>query len=351
MRSVTRSLTTVLSVAAVVFVPTALGRGSLAGQGAASPASSSMSDRARLVGTYELVTTEIKDPSTGRWSPTPNFNSNGYIIYAATGHMAVHIQPKVRTRFAATPPTPPTGEEAQAAIRGYTARFGSFMVNDQEKDRFVVHHGFGQINPGGEIDVKPFYDFVTMPNGSERLMLTPRPAEGGGKDKAARRLVWQRMLDAPLSAEAKKFVGFWRLLYTDSYRTKDGKEVFHGNKIETRAGTSYIIYTSSGHMMVHLMFKEGRTKYAGAQPTPDEALKAFRSYNGYFGRFVTYENQNPPFVYHSQQGTMTPGAYSEQKRYYQFTGNVLRLGAPPNLNEQGEMAGGHLYWERQPAIR
>ncbi len=177
------------------------------------------------------------------------------------------------------------------------------------------------------------------------------PADGGGKDKATRRLVFQRMLDAPLSAEEKKFVGFWRLLYTDSYRTKDGKEVFHGDKIETRAGTSYIIYTASGHMMVHLMFKEGRTKYAGAQPTPEEALKAFRSYGGYFGRFVTYENQNPRFVYHSQQGALTPGAYSEQKRFYQLTGNVLRLGAPPNLNDKGELAGGHLYWERQPAIK
>ena len=39
------------------------------------------------------------------------------------------------------------------------------------------------------------------------------------------------------------------------------------DRSETRAGTSYIIYTPSGHMMVHLMNKEGRTKYAGAQPT------------------------------------------------------------------------------------
>ena len=84
---------------------------------------------------------------------------------------------------------------------------------------------------------------------------------------------------------------------------------------------------------------------------PDESLAAYRSYNGYFGRFVTYENQNPPFVYHSQQGSTNPGAYSEQKRFYQFTGNVLRLGGPPNLNDQGELAGGHLYWERQGAIK
>ena len=182
-------------------MPTVLGRDVVAGQGAASAASSSMNDRARFVGTWELVTTEVKDPATGRWSPTPNFNSNGYIIYADTGHMGVHIQPKVRARFAANPPT---GEEAQAALRGYTAYFGSFAVSDKEKEKFVVHHRFGQINPGGDVDVKRFYDFVTTPNGSQRLILTPPPADGGGKDKATRRLVWQRMLDAPLSAEAEE---------------------------------------------------------------------------------------------------------------------------------------------------
>ena len=61
--------------------------------------------------------------------------------------MGVHIQPKVRPRFASNPPT---GEEAQAALRGYTAYFGSFTVNDKEKEKFVIHHRFGQINPGGQ---------------------------------------------------------------------------------------------------------------------------------------------------------------------------------------------------------
>jgi hypothetical protein len=344
MSRVPRSLTAVLTVAAMVLVPAVLSRHLAANQGTVS---SSMPDRARIVGTWELVTTEVRDPATGRWSPTPNFNSNGYIIYADTGHMGVHIMPKVRARFAANPPT---GVEAQAALRGYTAYFGSFTVNDKEKDKLVVHQRFGKINPGGPRDFLRYYDFVTMPNGSQRLILTPVPADGG-KDKATRRLVWQRMLDAPLTPEQKKFIGFWRLLYTDSYRTKDGKEVFHGNKVETRAGTSYIIYTTSGHMMVHLMNKEGRIPYAGPQPTPDEALAAYRSYSGYFGRFITYENHTPPFVYHSQQGSLNPGGYSEQKRFYQFTGNVLRLGGPPNLNENGELAGGHLYWERQGPIK
>jgi hypothetical protein len=103
--------------------------------------------------------------------------------------------------------------------------------------------------------------------------------------------------------------------------------------------------------MVHLMNREGRTNYAGAQPTPAEALQAYRSYSGYFGRFRTYENQHPRFVYHSQLGSLNPGGYSEQKRFYEFTGNILRLGAPTNLNDAGELVGGHLYWERQPPIR
>ena len=336
-----RNLRIVLIVAAA-SMPAALGVGLAAGPSSAAQAS--MSDRAKFVGTYALVTTEVKDAATGKWSQTPNFDSNGYITYADTGHMGVHIMPKIRTKFASAVPT---GEEAQAALRGYTAYFGSYTVDD--KDKFVVHHRLGQINPGGQVNAKRFYDFVTTPQGRERLILTPAPADGGGKDKATNRLIWERQHDAPLSAEAKRFPGFYKLLYTDSYRTRDGKEVFHGDKVYTRAGTSYIIYTPTGHMMVHLMEKEGRTKYAAAQPTPDEALKAYRSYNGYFGRFVTYENRPPRYVIHSQQGTTAPGGYSDQQRFYELTGKVLRLGGPPNLNEAGELAGGHLYWQKLAA--
>jgi hypothetical protein len=344
MHAGTRIARVVLAAAAMASLSVSH-HASAAGQGGTSAAAN---DRAKLVGTFELVTIEVRDSLTAAWSRTPNFNSNGYIIYADTGHMAVHIMPKVRARFAGTQPTE---AEAQAALRGYSAYFGSFTVTDNERDKFVVHRRFGQINPGGPADVKRFYDFETLPNGAERLILTPAPADGGGKEKAVRRIVWQRMPEAPLSTEEKKFVGFYKLLYTDSYRTKNGKEVFHGTRNETRAGTSYIIYTSSGHMMVHLMDREGRTGYAGAEPTPAEALKAYRSYGGYFGRFRAYENQRPPFVYHSQQGSMSPGSYSEQKRFYQFNGNILRLGGPPNLNDAGELAGGHLYWERQGPVR
>jgi hypothetical protein len=345
MKGVIKTVPIVLAFAALLFAPRPFGV-EVAGQSA--PAATS-GDRAKFPGTYELVRTEVKDAS-GNWTTTPNFNSNGFIIYADTGHMAVHIMPKVRARFKANPPT---AEEAQAALRGYTAYFGSFTVNDREREKFVVHDRFGSISPigNGDPQFKRYYDFVTQPNGRQYLILTPVPANGGGKDKATTRLVWNRMPDAPLSPEEKKFVGFYRLVYTDSVRTKDGKEVFHGDRVETRAGTSYIIYTSSGHMMVHLMNNKGRTRYAGAPPTAEEALAAYRSYSGYFGRFRTYENHKPQFVYHTQLGSINPGSYSEQQRFYQFNGNILRLGTPPNLNDAGELAGGHLYWERQGPIK
>ena len=335
------SLKTVLAVAAaVVFIQALLGVRATVAPSAAVQTPSSTSGRETFVGTYRLLTIEEKDAG-GTWAETPGFNRIGYITYAETGHMGVHIMPRSRQPFKSNPPT---GQDVQTALRGYAAYFGSFTVDESEQ--FVVHHRMGQINPGGTVDAKRFYDFE-----DDRLILTPAPADGGGKSTATRRLVWERLPNAPLSAEERRFVGFHRLLYTDRYREKDGEKIFHGARNEERAGTSYIIYTPTGHMMVHLMHKEGRMKYAGAQPTPAEVLQAFQTYTGYFGRFTTYETYDPPFLMHNQQGHVRPARNVDAtKRFYEFTGNVLRLGGPPSLNEAGEMEGGHLYWERQLSI-
>jgi len=54
---------------------------------------------------------------------------------------------------------------------------------------------------------------------------------------------------------------------------------------------------------------------------------------------------------HHQQGTTAPGAEVDAtKRFYVFDGNILRLGGPPTLNANGEMAGIHLYWERMGPV-
>ena len=333
-----RSLRIPLTIAAVVCLSTvlALRAGvSVGAQQAADDASTQDgSDREKFVGTYRLVTTEVKD-ANGTWSQTPNFNRIGYITYSDTGYMGVTTREKERTRFAGDQPTP---EEAQEALRGYNAYYGPYTVNAEEK--FVVHHRAGQIDPGGEVDAKRFYDLD-----GDRLILTPAPASGG-KEQATRHIVWERLPDAALSAEAKRFVGVRQLRYTDRYTERDGRVVTHGQRNEDRAG-SYIIYTPTGHMMVHLMPPEGRTPYAGATPTPEEALAAYQTYGGYFGRFTVNEDADPQYVVHNQEGRLSPGTESDAERLYELSGDVLRLGGRPRTTN-GETSGGHLYWELLP---
>src|SRR5437868_3562739 len=120
MRSVFTSLLTVATVAAVLSTSSAR-NGVSAAAATAGAAQASMNDTQKFAGTYALITTEQKDAS-GKWVQTPNFNSNGYIIYSPTGQMAVHIQPKIRPKVS----TPPTADEAKAAITGYTAYFGTY---------------------------------------------------------------------------------------------------------------------------------------------------------------------------------------------------------------------------------
>ena len=192
------------------------------------------------------------------------------------------------------------------------------------------------------MDAKRYYDLD-----GDRLILTPASATGMKHD-ATRQVVWERLPDAALSEEARRFVGFRQLLYTDRYTVQDGVPVESGERNVDRAG-SYIIYTPTGHMMVHLMAREGRMPYAGDTPTPEESLAAYRTYGGYFGRFTVHEDADPQYVVHHQEGRARPvSEVTDAERLYQLDGDVLRLGGRPSTNEDGVMAGGHLYWELLP---
>ncbi len=317
-------------VASVIFC--------LANSSVAQTDNAPSSDREPLVGTYRFVNFEIKD-TNGNWRPDPNYKGNGYIIYSDDGYMGVQIMPAGRTPFPSNS-NQPNSVQAQQALQGYYAYFGPFTVNENEK--FVIHHRIGAINPGGDGDAKRFYDIE-----GNRLILTP-PPESGIKEDAIRHVVWEKLPDVELSAEAKKFVGFRELLYTDRYTERNGDMVTHGQRNESDAG-SYIIYTPTGHMMVHLMDKQGRTKYAGTTPTPIEALAAYRSYYGYFGRFTLFEHADPPYVVHNQEGKLNPSRPTDTERLYQISGDILRLGVRPRMNN-GESNGGHLYWKFLPSL-
>lgn len=133
------------------------------------------SDAKQFVGMWRLVSITQEN---GRPDPNRGAQPTGFIYYDATGRMAVQIMPEraLRRPYAGGQPTP---DEAQAALRGYTAYFGTYKVD--ERARTVTHHREGNINPGALNEVVRRYEF--LPGGRVALM----PVENKN------RLVWERV--------------------------------------------------------------------------------------------------------------------------------------------------------------
>jgi hypothetical protein len=106
----------------------------------------------------------------------------------------------------------------------------------------------------------------------------------------------------------------------------------------------YIIYTPAGFMMVH-MIQPNRKPYGAAQPTADESRQTLTTYTNYFGPY--YVHQADGYVVHDQVGTLSVGRLgpSPQQRFYQFTGNQLRLQPPPTFTPDGHTIQGTIVWE------
>jgi hypothetical protein len=73
--------------------------------------------------------------------------------------------------------TPPTGEEALAALYGYTAYFGTYTID--EKARIVNHNQWGTVQPGPVNSRDRAYEFAP----GDRLIL-----KGGNSV-----LTWERV--------------------------------------------------------------------------------------------------------------------------------------------------------------
>lgn len=100
------------------------------------------------------------------------------IYYDANGYMAAQIMPdRPRPMWSGTP----TPQQALLALRGYTAYFGTYTID--EKAGTVTHHRQGMLD-GGAVDFVRTYEFGP----GERLILTP-------VDNAATpiRLIWERI--------------------------------------------------------------------------------------------------------------------------------------------------------------
>ncbi len=285
----------------------------------------------RFVGTWKLVATETRNargevvpPAAGARSPI------GYLIYDPGGYMAVSIMPVGRKRNVGTSVT---DDEALAAIRGYTAYFGTFAVNAAEQS--VTHTLQGSLNPGMGASQKRFFEMS-----GDRLTLKPPPSTNGNQA----RLTWERLPHLPvLTAEHQKFVGFWKLV---SNERKDET----GKLVASNPGqTGYIIYTRAGFMMVH-MVQPNRKPFAAASPTPAEAGQALRTYANYFGPFYIHESDG--HVVHDQVGTANVGRVgpAPQQRFYEFAGPRLLLRPPSAFSPGAPTVQGTITWEKADVV-
>ena len=145
------------------------------GHGKSQPQAAQSSEAKRFLGTWRLVSIV----SDGQMYPAYGDHPVGLIYYDSTGHMAVQVMPdRTRPKFAGRAPTP---DEAQSALVGYVAYFGTFTVN--ESARTVTHHRAGSLTPGMVgVDLVRRYEF----DQKDRLILTPVEAP-------AVHLTWERL--------------------------------------------------------------------------------------------------------------------------------------------------------------
>lgn len=132
-------------------------------------------DARRMAGIWRLAGITVD----GRINPLRGAAPTGLIAYHESGWMSAQIQPD-RAPIAMAGDTP-TGDEALAALRGYSAYFGRYSVD--EAARTVTHHRVGSVTPGWERqrDFVRAYEFA----GDDRLILRPV----GNRNE----LVWERL--------------------------------------------------------------------------------------------------------------------------------------------------------------
>ena len=137
----------------------------------------------RFVGFWRFAKVERYDEN-GESVPVGSTYDNGFIIYTASGHMAVHlVRPGRETYAEARQPTP---EEAEAAMNTYASYFGPYTIH--EADGYVVHHRIGITRPNAiGSDAQRFYELS-----DNQLILKPPAATVDGRTVQSK-IFWERL--------------------------------------------------------------------------------------------------------------------------------------------------------------
>jgi len=283
----------------------------------------------RFAGVWKLVGEETRDGKgevVSRGLTATSGGRFGYITYDPAGYMGVTIAWSARPTFAGRQPTP---EEARAAMSTYNSYWGSFAVNEARS--VVTHQTFGALSPATS-GTNQERGFTISGN---RLTLRPPTSANGDQ----RTLTWERVPDLPnLTPTHRKLIGFWKLI---AFERRNAK----GELLLSYPGqTGFIVYTASGHVMVHMM-QPYRRRNVGPSPTPEETMATYRSYTSYFGPYTV--NESEQYVVHHLAAAFNSGQVgTDFQRFLEFSGKRLTLKPPVTKNSDGEEVHTIIMWER-----
>ena len=118
--------------------------------------------------------------------------------------------------------------------------------------------------------------------------------------------------------DTPRFVGTWRLV--------------------SNTQTGIMIYDNLGNMAAQVMPKRARSKYAAAEPTPEEAKDAITGYLAYFGTYTVDEQART--ITHHRKGNINPGGVGDDVvRVYVFESNDRLVLTPAGSTNK-------IVWER-----
>src|SRR6185436_14582625 len=282
----------------------------------------------RFAGVWKLVAEETRAPN-GQIVAGPNAASGGrfgFITYDPSGYMGVVLAWNRRPAFKGKASTP---DDARAALAAYNSYWGSFTVNEARS--IVAHQTMGAVSPSFA-GTNQERGFTIAGN---RLTLRPPNLANGDQ----RTLTWERVPDLPnLTPTHRKLIGFWKLISLERRNAK-------GELSITNPGmTGFLVYTASGHVMVHMM-DPYRRRNVGDAPTPEETMATYRTYTSYFGPYTV--NEPGGYVVHHLTAAFNSGDEgTDFQRFIEFSGKRLTLKPPPTKDGSGNPVQTSLVWER-----
>lgn len=144
-----------------------------------------------------------------------------------------------------------------------------------------------------------------------------------------------------ISTDTHALYGAWGLI-SFYFETPEGERSYPFG--ESPQGV--LIYTDSGDISAQLMGDNRPQFKSGDQlkGTTQEIEQSFRNYIAYFGKYEI--DVTGGYVVHHVEKSLFPNWEGKpQKRYFELSGNQLRISTPP-ISWDGEERVGVLLWQR-----